>query len=319
MDIYKDIINELEKQNYDVTYFEDFAVDDDPFLIRNRTWPDSKYRQREKQLTKYWKSFFDGYKGNLNFDVLLVVEGTSICDMFIDEMSRHNPQIKKILYLYDRTYNNYRFDLNFHYFDRVFTFDRLDSKKYNINLLPIYWVPVSETEKTKFLLFGFATFQKERYRIFKDLYYACNYLGKDSYVKLYIPKGKNNFKLFIKRVLRKDETTKLDPDLVSNTTLTPSDFREYISLSEAVLDTHNSFQDGLTARFMWALGAGKKIITTNKSIKEYSFYNNNQVYILGVDEAPLNIFLSSDLDIPDSQKEIIKKFRIDNWIKTLIS
>lgn len=319
MDLYKDIINELENQNYDVTYFEDFAVDDDPFLIRNRTWPDSKYRQREKQLTKYWKSFFDGYKGNLNFDVLLVVEGMSVCKAFIDVINRHNPHIRKVLYLYDRTYNNYRFDLNFHFYDRVFTFDRLDSKKYDISLLPIYWIPVTETEKTKFLLFGFATYQKERYRIFKELYYACNYLGKTSYVKLYIPKEKNKFKLFVKRILCKDETIKIDPDLISNTTLTPSEFRKYISLSEAVLDTHNSFQDGLTARFMWALGSGKKIITTNQSVKEYSFYNRTQIYILGEDTYPIEAFLASDTAITKEQHCSIEQFRIDNWIKTLIS
>lgn len=318
MDIYKDIITELELQNYNVTFFEDFAVKNDPLLIRNREWPEKDYIAREEYLSQYWRNFFTSYSGNLCFDSLLVIDGMSVCPFFIEELTRQNPHLRKVLYLYDRTYKNYRFDLNFKYFDKVFTFDRLDSEYYKIPLLPIYWVPTKEKEVvTNYSVFAFATFQKERYRIFHEVFGLCKKLHLPCYIKVYIPKESNKLRSLIKRLLHKDLAAGLDREMIATEPLSPSDFRRFIAQSEVILDTHNSFQDGLTARFMWAIGAGKKIITTNKSAEDYSFYNKQQIYILGEDERLLESFLDTDCAISAAQSQIVNQYRIDNWIKTL--
>lgn len=65
-----------------------------------------------------------------------------------------------------------------------------------------------------------------------------------------------------------------------NEPLTPAEFRSLIYNSRCVIDTYNTFQEGMTPRFMWALGAGCKIITTNKNCKEYSFYSPEYIYIV---------------------------------------
>ena len=92
-----------------------------------------------------------------------------------------------------------------------------------------------------------------------------------------------------------------------------------ISKSRAILDTQASYQDGLTARFMWALGEEKKIITTNDNILKYPFYTPEQFYILNENNlSGIPEFLKKDFVMTDSNRKIVAQYRIDNWLDTLL-
>ena len=106
--------------------------------------------------------------------------------------------------------------------------------------------------------------------------------------------------------------------------MSPSEFRAMINRSKVIVDTHPEHQDGMTARFMWAMGAGKKIITTNVSIVDYDFYTPNSIFVI---DKPLNekienslwTFINEDSNANDIVRGIINKYKIDNWIKTIIN
>ena len=84
-------------------------------------------------------------------------------------------------------------------------------------------------------------------------------------------------------------------------------------------NTQNSNQDGLTARCMWALGAEKKIITTNKAVKQYPFYSPDQFFVLNNSSEGLVSFLASDFKMSNEVREIIKQYRIDNWLRLMVN
>ena len=109
--------------------------------------------------------------------------------------------------------------------------------------------------------------------------------------------------------------------MVTHSTMSPDLFRQYILNAYVIIDTSNPGQVGLTARFMWALGAGKKIVTNNESVIGYSFYNNKQFFVLGKDrDEDLESFLSDRGGImEESYKVIIDQWRIDNWVKNLLN
>ena len=108
--------------------------------------------------------------------------------------------------------------------------------------------------------------------------------------------------------------------LVTNKSLLPTEFRGYIYESEVIIDTHVEYQDGLTARFMWAVGAEKKIITTNKIVKEYVFYSPEQFFILGEDSFDrLAGFVSTKFLMSEKNRKEVLKYRIDNWLETIIN
>ena len=84
--------------------------------------------------------------------------------------------------------------------------------------------------------------------------------------------------------------------------------------SFAIFDIEHPLQRGLTIRSIEALGAGKKLITTNKSIVEEDFYNPKNIYILDREsllEIPLSFF---DSPFQPIAEDIYYKYSISGWI-----
>ena len=95
------------------------------------------------------------------------------------------------------------------------------------------------------------------------------------------------------------------------------DYTKYLEMlaeSKVLLDYNAYNQVGLSLRTMESLFFEKKIITSNKNIKKYDFYNKNNVFILGEDNMKnLNRFINSPYKKID--KKIIEYYDFDNWIK----
>ena len=111
-------------------------------------------------------------------------------------------------------------------------------------------------------------------------------------------------------------------EMLTTESMPPSVFRNYIFNSKIVVDTCAEGQIGMTARFMWALGAEKRIITNNQNVKNCSFYTPEQIYIIDsncVDKKDLEKFLLADFNMSKSVRDIVQDYRIDNWLKTLLS
>lgn len=95
MNIYLDIIHEMQIQGYDVTYIEDQAMPDDPYLIRNKDHTESEYEYREQYFNDYWKSKIDNDVSKWSFDCLFVIEGFSVSSYLIEKLVEYNPNIKR--------------------------------------------------------------------------------------------------------------------------------------------------------------------------------------------------------------------------------
>lgn len=101
------------------------------------------------------------------------------------------------------------------------------------------------------------------------------------------------------------------------TPLSEKEMRQVYINSKCVLDSAQAGQVGLTIRVIEALGAKKKIITTNADVKEYDFYRPENIYIYdeskGID---LNsVFFKSEYQ--KIEDRIYKKYSLENWIKRI--
>lgn len=327
MDLYKDIVEELEKKGFTVEFLAVKVFPHDPFFISSRySWLYNKEKFLKK-LEAYWDRLYNSDKYSFEYDYLLVINGTVVHPKLFYYLKKHNPRIKCINYLFDSTQNVYHFDRNFKYFDRVFTFDRKDAQKFAINFLPIYWKETTVLQGNKCMqLFGFGVFNRSRYEVYSSIINKCKDIGSNSFVKLYVPEI-NNIKLFklkntIKRIFHFEVDLTFEEyssPLISHETLTPKEFRDYIYNSNVVVDTSNSKQDGLTARFMWALGAGKKIITNNISVFDYPFYSPEQFFVITGDYSGLDTFIKTPFRPSQDYQAIIEQWRLDNWVMKLLS
>lgn len=328
MNIYQDIIDEFHKQGYEVDFIAEQVHPEDPDNVRGKNQETPEVFLAKN--TKYWSDLLCTEAYSKTYDILFVLDGQSIAPCVFSILRKRNSGLHAVNYLFDTTRGVYRFDKNFPYYDNVFTFDLEESAKYGIGILPIYWAPAEADEhKTKYKFFGLGRYKRDRAQLFKAL---MNYSNKHD-LPYYLKLQGERFKCFpinylIKNLFGKYGDRPTFQDYYSYYYIIQpvplAEYRKLTAESEIIVDTNAPHQDGLTARFMWALGQGKKIITTNKAAAQYDFYTPKQIFIVEDVEAlshdkEFEQFINEPFLASDSQKDSVSKYRIDNWVKHLLN
>ena len=101
-----------------------------------------------------------------------------------------------------------------------------------------------------------------------------------------------------------------------NDKLTMTDIKKYSDESKILLDICRKKQVGLSFRIFESLGCHKKIITTNKDIINYDFYNPSNIFVIDEENVVIDTsFIESNyLDIPN---HIYDKYTIKGWLDTI--
>lgn len=327
MNLYKDIVEELENEGFYVEFIAVKSFPNDPFYIHGKYHQFFSKNKFLSKLEKYWISIYESGKYTFDYDYLLVINGTTVHPILFELLKKKNKDIITINYLFDSTQRMYHFDRNFQYYDRIYSFDRSDVELYNLNFLPIYWKPCESNSTKSNFLFGFGAFNRVRYKVFSYFDNLIKDKRNESFIKLYYPQVRHTCAFFAIKYIKKlfkihTDITKQEycSELITHQSMSPDEFRNHIWRSKIVIDTSNGLQDGLTARFMWAVGAGKKIVTTNTSIRDYDIYSKDQFFI--IDNINSIDVPSSFLETPFNPKEgyweIVNNWRIDLWLKQML-
>ena len=332
MDLYKDIISEMQTQGYEVDFIPEGKYLQDPNNIRGyKGLKRILFVHPQKFdffLQKKWENVLAEEKFSKVYDVLFVLDGQSIHPCVFEILKKRNPELYAVNYLFDTTSGVYRFDVNFKYFNRIFSFDNTDVQKFGLNFLPIYWAP-QKKEKKELDVFGLGRYSEERHKLFSELKSICEKNKLTYMLKLGTDKRDFSFMACLKWVICKligKTKGRISPqfkDSPLNTfeNISPKEFRLLIARSEIVVDTSAPHQDGLTARFMWALGLRKKIITTNQSVEKYDFYSPEQIFIVKKEleqSESFFKFLDSSYEMPLSVQEKVNRYMLSNWLRFVL-
>lgn len=324
---YKDVINELNRRGYNVDYIWDRIYSEDPDFIHS-----PYYNQVEKykdsflaKLKAEWEIILSKPEYNKVYDLLFVIDGKMIHPYLFETLKQRNPNVRSINYLFDTVRGNYRFNINFYLFDKVVTYDQQDSRMFGIDLMPIPWTQSEKTSSVNLSFFALGTYDSSRFEIFSfiDRLSKKNHLS--SYIKLYFRRKKLYLLQYFISVIRHRSFIKpciYYNKLIVHDFMSKEEFTKKMMESEVIVDSINPSQDGLTARFTWALGAEKKIITNNKSVKTYDFFTPEQVYIIEdlshrTEKEVLDFLNKKYVMTPDIRQKIAT-FRMDNWIDNLL-
>ncbi|QXN23781.1 hypothetical protein KVP08_014425 [Shewanella putrefaciens] len=136
----------------------------------------------------------------------------------------------------------------------------------------------------------------------------------------------NNFLFFFSPskllfLLKKVFTSELEGISINDISFKPMAFKQVINIlgdSRIVIDIEHPKQNGLTMRTIEMLGMQKKLITTNKNVIEYDFYNPQNILV--VDREDLSIdtsFLHSEYQPVDAT--IREKYSLSAWLLNLFS
>ncbi|KAA6352597.1 hypothetical protein EZS27_000049 [termite gut metagenome] len=334
LNLYKEIVCELEKQNYEIYTVSDIIFRFDPYFKDSR-FKKMKYICIKAISRRYWKRMIrHKVEFNKQYDILFCVNGYSIDKILLNHLKKKNPYIKCILYLWDSN-NYYNFSRNFHLFDKVITFDRIDSIHFNIEYLPFFLVDKGQNEQTnKYQICFIGSNHDDRYWIVKNIVKQLDEMNISYYIKLFIPERKPSFRskirylcyrLYSSHYIKKIEEWNLIygkyiPSFVTNHLFSPQQFSHVLNESFCVLDTDRECQSGLTPRLIWALAANKKIITTNVDVVNHPFYSSDRICIIDRNRPQVSYeFINTPInnECNDFMQELLK-LRIDNWIETVL-
>lgn len=188
-------------------------------------------------------------------------------------------------------------------FDEVYSFEKDDCSKYNLKFITNWIYPTPTNHK-----------KTEQYQVF-------NISSKDRRFPLIekiatVLKEKNiNYKIIIFGKKRKGQ--KSNVEFISKQ-IPLTEVNDYLHNSDVLLDINRNAQKGLTFRVFESIGLEKKLITTNDDIKNYDFYNPNNILIIDEKkpDIPIDFFKNKYQKIPE---EILKKYTIEGWINQVLN
>ena len=206
-----------------------------------------------------------------------------------------NPKIKIIFYFWNILNKKNKEVLKDKNIDEIWTFDKGDSQKYNFNYFPQFY----------------------DFKIVEM--YSGNDLIKNDVFFIGAVKDRKNILNNIKRMLFDcDNKLKLKIETLSKSKYTYEEYLTCMIQSKVLLDVIGKKQTGLTLRTLESQFFEKKLITNNKDIINYDFYNEENIFIVGIhNESRLKEFIDLPFKNNDNNK-ILEKYSYDNFIKTIL-
>ena len=189
------------------------------------------------------------------------------------------------------------------FFDKCFSFDIEDCVKYNLAKNNNFYFVTETIEKPEFDVFFFGTVDNRIVKLEKILN-KLSEIGLNVSAKLYDPTNK--------KISEPNSKIKYLDKIIPF-----KDSHIFNQNTKVILDLKHDNQTGLSFRPFEALGMKKKLITDNKQIKNYDFYNPNNICI--IDENHLNIpdsfFNTPYQELPEN---IYSKYNLENWIQHIL-
>ncbi len=315
-DYYSEIINELTIMGYEVDYICDAPNNSNITKAIGRINKRLIYFSTRKYFkNNVWKKI-----RNNKYNKVFVICGMtfSFSPNMLEKIKNNNPEADFIIYQWDSE-NNLPFVNSIHkYFDRLYTFDRVDYIKNNkYSFLPLFYTRTYEeignnNHDYKYGCSYVGTAHPQKY---KDINTMSNSLQKiidNQFIYHYMP---SKLKYFYHKLLSPEYKKARFRDFKTNK-LSSKDMMHIFENSKIILDAPQSGQTGLTIRTIECLGAKRKLITTNKEIEKYDFYNKQNILIYeGEIDKNSSFFTNEYVDIDN---HIYQKYSLRNWLEVLL-
>ncbi|MGX9716559.1 hypothetical protein ACWYXJ_20255 [Janthinobacterium lividum] len=304
----KEIQHGLAKRGVGALRFDDRPASDTMTKILNRISP---LLQRDKA-DRYFDSIFQQAKQHPITHVL-VIKGQSLSLSAIRRMREALPHAHFTLYFWD-SYKNMSSDSydKVALFDRALSFDPVDVEndgrlEYRaLFYLDEYAKLPKVDEDIDFFFFG--TIHSDRYQVLKKL---SNHFPRNASFKkiLYFPSkliywGRRLFQPSFWMAKKREFT--FEP-------VGKADLKSLLARSKVIIDIERPIQAGLTMRTLEAVGAKKKIITTNSFSAKTDIYRPENILVIDRDNIfiPESFIMSEFCELPGC---INQKYSLDGWL-----
>ena len=243
------------------------------------------------------------FENHPQFDVIFILRP--------DLIKEHLPFIKKhgkrsIAYFWDSFSRIPEGKGTIQFFDKFFSFEPKDVKDHQLLFLPNFYSPdlaIFKNDPSHFDLSYVASYD-ERLETLEKILVSLSPLDLKTNINIIAtkaPEAKNKNEKSITwftDVLPRKETIRIMSD------------------SRVLLDIAQPKQDGLSFRIFEAMKLGKKIITTNRSVTTYDFYDSRNIFVWENENTiPARDFFTAPYSPPPV--EILNKYSLQKWIVTI--
>jgi hypothetical protein len=325
----------LEESGSEVVWFEnkilafDYHGTNSKFkFLRKIYWllfsPHAKYIRKELSKIE-----------NLRFDILFSINGNAICPYLFKKLKIKNPMLFSVLYIWDAS-SKYNWTKEIKYFNKAFTFDPGDSKRFGIEYKPNFYVR-SKADKNlseDYDLFFAGKFNSSRLMAIDKILSKIEIAGTKYFIKLW-PAYKIffhnhlvysllkifNFKsIWTRNYLINYEAVEgiLKREYLIVNSLNFDEMQSHFLSSNVILDLQFGGQTGYTHRLIEALANGKKVITTNENIKNESFFNSDQIHIIDEQNPIIDFSWIKEKSVFPVDKYFLD-LELSSWLKSIIN
>lgn len=310
------IIRQMEELGAQVDYMNDKP--NDGFVCK--TLGRFQLKTYLKVIDKYYIGKIDELKQN-KYDYILVIRGEYTTTNALKYLKKSFPKARLILYMWDGLHklNTKGIENKWSYYDKVFTFDRIDyeANKDRIHFRPLYYyeeyLPENKDseygKKYKYDISFIGTGHADRVRIVKQVMEQCENNHMKAFKYIYMP---HPFVYLFNRLFNKNFRGVKRSEIRFK--MLPFDLLYKIyGNSKCIVDVENPGQHGLTMRTIETIGLKKKFITTNEDIKNYDFYNSNNILVIDRNNPRLNMNFFK-IPFEELPHEIYEKYSLRSWI-----
>ena len=242
-------------------------------------------------------------------DQILVLNADTFDHSTLEYMKKSTNRF--ITFLYDNL-DRYPVQDKLHFFDKIYSFDDKDIEKHGFERLTNYnYLPflsqekqnpsedalyITSYDKKRIKQLDILSQKFEELRLKFDLYV----IGKKSWKnQLMKPFSKNKIVFTRKRISHEN-------------------LPEFYKRTKVILDLMRENQYGLSFRVFEAMALEKKIITDNEKIKNYDFYNPNNILVLNKDFSNItkDFFETPYQPLPE---EIYEKYTLEKWVEQVFN
>ena len=305
-----EIRNEIERRGAQVDYLADRPFDQPwqsaltrtaPALLQS--WVNRLYRNQLEHLAA------------THYDVILVINGQTLTPEVLAELKVSFPKAQTVLYLWDSMSNRPGIAQALRYYDTAFSFDPESASQYGMTLRPLFFTsgferPVAQVFDYQLSFVG--TMHSDRYEVINQLQSQLNgSINAYWYPYLQAPWvywAYRAAKPAMRYAQKKDFQFK---------PLDTAKVQEIFARSQAVVDIEHPKQRGLTMRTFETMGANKKLITTNQSVRQYDFFRKENICV--IDRKKPNIPVTFwDASYQPLSPDIYRKYSLAGWLDEVL-
>jgi hypothetical protein len=235
--------------------------------------------------------------------------------MMLAFMRHEFPTARFILYMWDSIANRQSVVENLSSFDACFSFDPVASRQFGMTLRPLFFSRGFEARDRKnvdYQLSFVGTGHTDRFAVVS----AVDSSLPPSVTRMWYLYLQAPWVFYAYKISNPDfrgapmSSFRFEP-------LAKQSVQDIFFRSHAVLDIEHTLQSGLTMRTFEAMGASKKLVTTNPHIRDYDFYNPDNVCVIDRKAAQVPAAFLDSPYVPISD-ELYGKYRLEGWLDELL-